>query len=151
MAKVKYFTPERELPKNDLVRGWIIKYEYQIRAYLESNLNGKKSNLVLEVLSFREFAFFKYTIDYEMTIKNRDILIILKGISTDHKIFPDSGKAYAKIKFDDLAGEYNLYIKRQSGEENFFQIYVDPYQNKIEWKEELPDKKTNRKFVELIK
>ncbi len=82
--------------------------------------------------------------------KKNEISIILKGLTTDNQIFPDSGKAITRIEFDNLAGDYIFRIKRARGEENIFHLKIDPILKNIILKKELPDKKTNRKFVEIL-
>ncbi|MCX8057627.1 MAG: hypothetical protein N3F03_08475 [Ignavibacteria bacterium] len=150
MAKTKYFVPEKEQPHFNEEKGWIEKIEYQIKPYFEVDENDKIKKFVLDIYSFREFAFFKYSIAYEVEKKKNDIFITLRGLSTNNQVFPDYGKARAQLEFDVLAGDYNFYFRRSSGEENLFKFNIDPVFKKITLKKELPDKKTNRKFVELL-
>ncbi len=150
MAKTKYYVPDREQPHFNKEKGWIEKIEYQIKPYFEIDELGSIKKFVIDIFSFREFAFFRYSIAYEMKKKKNDIFITLRGLSTDNQIFPDTGKAKTRIEFEVLAGDYNFHFKRSSGEENFFQFKIDPIFKTITLKKELPDKQTNRKFVELL-
>lgn len=150
MAKTKYFVPEKEKPHFNKEKGWIEKIEFQIRPYFISENSNASPDFVLEIFTFREFSHFRYLIDYELKKNGNDIQITLKGLTTDNQTFPDKGKANARIIIKDLIGSYNFIIKRSSGEENLFQFYIDPIQQKIILKKELPDKKSNRKFVELL-
>lgn len=150
MAKTKYFVPDKEKPRFNKEKGWIEKIEFQIRPYFNFENNNSRNDFILDIFTFREFTHFRYLIDYELKRKGSDIQITLKGLNTDNQTFPDTGKANAKIVFKDLIGDYNFVIRRSSGEQNLFQIYIDPIQQKIIVKKELPDKKSNRKFVELL-
>lgn len=150
MAKTKYFVPEKEKPHFNKEKGWIEKIEFQIRPYFVSENSNSSPDFVFEIFTFREFNHFRYLIDYELKKKGNDIRITLKGLNTDNKTFPDKGKANARIIFKDLIGDYNFIIRRSSGEENLFQFYIDPIQQKIILKKEQPDKKSNRKFVKLL-
>jgi hypothetical protein len=150
MAKTKYYVPEKEKPHFNKEKGWIEKIEYQIKPYFEFDENNSVKKFVIEIYSFREFAFFRYSIDYQLSKKKNDIYITIKGLNTDGQVFPDSGKASARIEFENLIGNYNFHFRRSSNEENIFQISIDPILKSIEVKKELPDKKTNRKFVEVI-
>ncbi len=150
MAKTKYFVPDKEKPHFNKEKGWIEKIDFLIRPFFISEDSNASPDFVLDIFTFREFTYFRYLIDYELKRKGRDIQITLKGLNTDNQTFPDTGKANARIIFKDLIGSYNFIIKRSSGEENLFQFYIDPIQQKIILKKELPDKKSNRKFVELL-
>lgn len=150
MAKTKYFIPEKEKEHFNKEKGWIEKIEYQIKPFFVINENSSVDKFVLFLFSFREFAFFRYSIAYDLKIKKNEILITLKGLTTDNQIFPGSGKAEVKIEFENLMGDYTFRFKRSSGEENTFQFKIDPVQKNIILKKELPDKKTNRKFVEIL-
>lgn len=150
MAKTKYHTPVKEQAHYNSKKGWIEKIEYQIIPGFDYSNNNSKLNFVIDVFSFREFAFFRYSIDFDLVKKKTNYFITIKGLNTDYQIFPDRGKAKARIELGHLAGDYTIYFRRASGEENIFYFNIDPYQGKFELKTELPDKKTNRKFVELI-
>jgi hypothetical protein len=150
MAKQKYFVPEREQPHFNKEKGWIEKIEFQVKPYFEISNNNSYPIFVIDVFSFREFAFFRYTIDYEVKKKKTEFFITLKGLNTDNQVLPDRGKATARIEFGDLAGDYVFHFRRASGEENTFHFKIDPFKREIHLKKELPDKKTNRKFVELL-
>jgi|GEM_PF-1610133 len=150
MAKQKYFVPEKEQPHFNKAKGWIEKIEYQIQPKFDITDNNLNPTFIVDVFSFREFAFFRYTIDYKVEKKKTEFFITLKGLNTDTQTFPDRGKAKARIDFGDLAGDYVFHFRRASGEENTFYFTIDPFKGEINLKKELPDKKTNRKFVELI-
>lgn len=150
MAKTKYYVPEKEQPHFNKEKGWIEKIEYQIKPYFEVDELGSVIKFVIDVFSFREFAFFRYSISYEIKKKKNDVFITLRGLTTDGQIFPDHGKAKSKLEFEVLAGDYNFHFRRSSGEENTFVFNIDPIFKTITLKKETPDKKTNRKFVELL-
>lgn len=151
MAKTKYYIPEKEKPHFNNEKGWIEKIEFQIKPLFEVGVNNSRPHFVLEVYTFREFLHFKYVIDYDLKVKNREVLITIKGLNAENETFPESGKAYTRIVFEDyLMGEYTFKIKRSSGEENIFKFHIDSIQNKITLKKELPDSKSNRKFIEVI-
>lgn len=150
MAKTKYFIPDKEKPHFNKEKGWIEKIEFLFRPYFEFDQNNSVKKFVLEILTHREFAFFRYAIAYEVTKKKNEISITLKGLTTDNQIFPDTGKAKARIEFDQLNGNYTFHFKRSTREENIFQFKIDPILNNIILKKELPDKKTNRKFIKLL-
>lgn len=150
MARIKIQIPDKELPKKDPNTGWIIKYEYRFKPIFEiDNINSKKIFYV-ELSSTREFVHFNYDLDYKVTSLNSKIKIEILGLNTNNLNFPLTGRVVAKIPFDRLFGVYEFEIVRQSGESNIFVIDVDPLQNSIKLIKELPDKKTNRKFVEYI-
>lgn len=149
MAKIKYHIPEKEKPHFNKEKGWIEKIEYLIKPYFEFDQNNSIKMFVLEILSYREFAFFRYAIAYEVDKKKNEIIITLKGLTTDNQIFPHSGKAKTRIEFDNLVGDYIFHFKRSSGEENIFHFKIDPVLKNIILKKELPDKKTNRKFIAI--
>ncbi len=150
MAKTKYFIPEKEQAHFNKEKGWIEKIEYQVKPFFVINDSNSVDKFVLDIFSFREFAFFRYSIAYDLSIRKNEILITLKGLTTDNQIFPDSGKAKVRIEFENLVGDYTFRFKRTSGEENVFQFKIDPVQKNIILKKELSDKKTNRKFVEIL-
>lgn len=150
MAKTKYYVPEKEQPHFNKEKGWIEKIEFQIKPYFIFNQNNSVEKFALEILTYREFAFFRYSIAYDIVKKKNEIIITLKGLTTDNQTFPNSGKARAVIEFDYFAGDYIFRIKRSKREENTFHFKIDPIMKSIILKKELPDKRTNRKFVEIL-
>ncbi|MEJ5304970.1 MAG: hypothetical protein WHV63_03410 [Ignavibacteria bacterium] len=150
MAKQKYYVPEKEQPHFNKEKGWIEKIEFQIKPSFEISKNNSKPVFIIDVFSFREFAFFSYTIDYEVVKKKTEFFITLKGLNTENQSFPGLGKARARIEFGDLAGDYVFHFRRASGEENVFHFTIDPFKGIIQLKKEFPDKKTNRKFVQFL-
>ncbi len=150
MAKVKYHIPDKELPKVNKEKGWIEKYEFEIKPYFELLDSKVDKNFIIEISSFREFSFFRYLIDYEVKKRKNEFIITLRGLSTDNDFFPGSGKATSRIEFGALAGTYNFHFRRMSGEENLIQYKIDPIQNKITLVRLLPDKKSNRIFIKTL-
>lgn len=151
MVRIKKEKPISELAVIDQYTGWTLKYEYQIKPYFEFDDTIKKNLFVIELLTYREFASFRYDIDYILTNKNREYKIKIKGLNSKDISFPYAGKATTKIKFDNLIGKYTFQIAKKNGEINSFDIRINPHERTVILEKEfLKDKKKHKKFVEYL-
>jgi len=151
MVRTKKEKPISELAVFDQNTGWIMKYEYQIKPYIEFDDILKKDIFIIELLTFREFASFRYDIDYILTNTNREYKIQIKGLNSRDIAFPFAGKAAAKIRITDMIGNYTFHIIKKNGETNSFDLKVNPYERLVILEREfLKDKKKHKKFVEYI-
>jgi hypothetical protein len=151
MVRIKREKPISELAVVDKSTGWTLKFEYQIRPYFEFDEILKKDIFVIELLTYREFASFRYDIDYILTNENRTYKIKIKGLNSRDISFPFAGEASAKIKFSDLIGSYTFHIVKNNGETNSFKLKINPYDRDVILEGEfLKDKTKHKKFVKYI-
>jgi len=151
MVRTKKEKPASELAIIDESTGWTLKYEYQIKPVFEFDEILKKDFFVIELFTYREFASFRYVIDYVIIQKDREYKIKIKGLNSRDISFPYAGKASAKIKFSKMTGSYTFHIIKKNGEANSFELKINPFERRVLLEKEfVKDKKNHKKFVEYI-
>ncbi|MBM4177014.1 MAG: hypothetical protein FJ213_12730 [Ignavibacteria bacterium] len=151
MVRTKKEKPASELAIIDESTGWTLKYEYQIKPVFEFDEILKKNFFIIELLTYREFASFRYVIDYILSNQNREYKIKIKGLNSKDISFPYAGKASVRIKLPSLIGLYTFHIIKKNGETNSFDLKINSYERSVILEREfLKDNKKHKKFVEYI-
>ena len=82
--------------------------------------------------------------------KKREIYLVLMGLKALTNMAPQVQPARTDIAFEDLIGDYTVYVVKQDGSINAGKYHIDIYNKEIKLLETfLPEKENNRHFCDF--
>ncbi|MBI5476648.1 MAG: hypothetical protein HY964_07915 [Ignavibacteriales bacterium] len=103
----------------------------------------RKTVTLFAMRTVNEFCNFHYEISLDSVVEERTIRLTIRGLKAPQVSIPDTGPAIKKIEFDNLHGEYKVFISKHGKEENIFSIDVSEKKIKI-------IKSPKKKFIEIV-
>lgn len=126
------------------------KLEYVCKAYFYYDDVLKEQKYVFAVETVTEFVSFAYEVTVEVMKKKREIYLVLMGLKALTNLAPQIQPARTDVVFDDLIGEYTVYIVKQDGSINACKFDLNIYSREIKIIEKfLPEKENNREFCDF--
>ncbi len=126
------------------------KLEYYCKAYFSYDNILKTQNCVFAIETVAEFISFTYEITLEVLKEKREIFIVLMGLKANTNVAPRIQPARTEVSFEDLIGDYTVYVVKQDGSMNAGVYNFNIYNKEIQLLDSyLPPKENNRKFCEF--
>ncbi len=97
---------------------------YKLRVYKAVNQKTLKPCTRFHFDSIEEFNHFQYLINHSAKQKDGRIEITLKGLTTKGLTLPGKGPASAEVDFYDLAGTYEVSVKKPGHQPVHFALKV---------------------------
>jgi len=126
------------------------KPEYICKAFFYFDKVNKIQNYVFAVETVTEFVSFAYEVSVEVMKKKREIYLVLMGLKALTNMAPQVQPARTDIAFEDLIGDYTVYVVKQDGSMNACTFNINIYNKEISIVEKfLPEKENNRLFCDF--
>ncbi|GJQ64272.1 MAG: hypothetical protein SCALA702_33250 [Melioribacteraceae bacterium] len=126
------------------------KLEYVCKAFFQYDEVSKTQNYIFAIETVTEFVSFAYEVTVEIMHKKREIYFVLMGLKALTNMAPQVQPARTDIAFEDLIGDYTVYVVKQDGSINAGKYHIDIYNKEIKLLETfLPEKENNRHFCDF--
>lgn len=126
------------------------KLEYVCKAFFQYDEVSKTQNYIFAVETVTEFVSFAYEVTVEVMFKKREIYFVLMGLKALTNMAPQVQPARTDIAFEDLIGEYTVYVVKQDGSMNACKYNIDIFNKEIKILDTfLPEKENNRHFCDF--
>jgi hypothetical protein len=103
----------------------------------------KRTVTRVSVRTVKEFTNFRYRLIVDARVHEHTLYIDIRGLEAPALTLPDMGPATFEAEFDDLAGTYDVVVKKLSKEENTFRVNISTQRVVVE---RVPEKQ----FIEII-
>merc|ERR1711879_403896 len=94
------------------------KLEYVCKAFFQYDEVSKTQNYIFAIETVTEFVSFAYEVTVEIMHKKREIYFVLMGLKALTNMAPQVQPARTDIAFEDLIGDYTVYVVKQDGSIN---------------------------------